>query len=94
MADTIKCFSEAVAQISRSNERAEHLGCSIRDFSSHNFRMFEGVEGPNVAEAWLTDIEVLFNTLGCTNKQKVHYIGLKLTGEAGICCYRNPKMKQ
>jgi hypothetical protein len=33
----------------------------------------------NVAETWLTDIEVLFDTLSSTNKQKVHYIGLKLS---------------
>jgi len=26
---------------------------------------------------------VLYNTLGCTDKQRVRYIGLKLTGEAG-----------
>jgi hypothetical protein len=57
--------------------------CSIRDFTSHHFRSFEGIEGPNVAEAWLTNIEVMFNILGCTNEQRVQYIGLKLTSEAG-----------
>jgi hypothetical protein len=45
--------------------------------------LFEGIEGPNLAEVWLTDIEVLFTTLGCTDEQKVHYIRLKLTEEAG-----------
>jgi hypothetical protein len=44
--------------------------------------MFEGIEGPNVVEAWLTDIKVLFDTFSCTNEQKVHYIVLKLIGEA------------
>jgi hypothetical protein len=37
----------------------------------------------NVTETWLTDIKVLFDTLNCTDKQKVRYIGLKLTGEVG-----------
>jgi hypothetical protein len=53
------------------NDPVERLGCSLREFSSHNFHLFEGIEGPNVAETWLTDIEVLFDTLGCTNEQKV-----------------------
>jgi hypothetical protein len=82
MADTTRQFVEAIAQISRPKEQAENLGCSLHDFSSHNFRTFEGIEGPNVAEAWLTNIKVLFNTLGCTNEQRFRYIGLKLTGEA------------
>jgi hypothetical protein len=50
-----------------------------------NFRSFEAIEGPNVVEAWLTDIEVIFDTLGCTDEHKVRYIVLKLTGEAGSC---------
>jgi hypothetical protein len=83
MADTTRQFTEAIIQASRSNEQVENLGCSICDFSSHNFHSFEGTEGPNVAEAWLTDIEVLFRTLACIDEQRVRYIGLKLTGEAG-----------
>ncbi|XP_062161924.1 uncharacterized protein LOC133868950 [Alnus glutinosa] len=58
-------------------------GCSLRDFSSYHFRSFECIEGPNAAEAWLTDIEVLFDTLSCTDEQKVRYVRLKLTREAG-----------
>ncbi|XP_062151921.1 uncharacterized protein LOC133860306 [Alnus glutinosa] len=42
----------------------------------------DGTEGPNVAEAWLTDIDVLYTTLGCRDEQKVQYIVLQLTGEA------------
>jgi hypothetical protein len=83
MADTSKQFAEAITQISRPNEQAKPLGCSLCDFSSHNFRSFEGIEGPNVAEAWLTDIEVLYDSLGCTDEQKVRYVVLRLTGEAG-----------
>jgi hypothetical protein len=44
--------------------------------------LFKGIEGPSTTEAWLTDIEVLFHILGCTNDQWVKYIELKLTGEA------------
>jgi hypothetical protein len=83
MADTTRHYAEAIARIPQPNERAEHLGYPIRDFSSHNFRLFEGIEGPNIAEAWLTNIDVLFDTLDCTDEQKVHYIGLKLTREDG-----------
>ncbi|XP_062170374.1 uncharacterized protein LOC133876106 [Alnus glutinosa] len=42
-----------------------------------------GTEGPNAAEAWLIDIDVLYTTLGCTDEQKVQYLALQLTGEAG-----------
>lgn len=36
-----------------------------------------------MAEAWLTDIKVLYDTLGCTDEQKVSYVVLRLTDEAG-----------
>ncbi|XP_062170953.1 uncharacterized protein LOC133876716 [Alnus glutinosa] len=42
-----------------------------------------GTEGSNAAEAWVTNIDVLYTTLGCTNEQKVQYLALQLTGEAG-----------
>jgi hypothetical protein len=82
MADTSRQFTEAIARVPQPNNQAEPLGCSLCDFSSHNFRSFEGIEGPSAAEAWLTDIEVLFDILGCTNDQRVKYIELKLTCEA------------
>jgi hypothetical protein len=71
MANTTRQFAKAIAQISRPNEQAENLSCSLHDFSSHNFRTFEGIEEPNAAKAWLTKIEVLFDTLRCTNEQRV-----------------------
>jgi hypothetical protein len=83
MADTTCHLVEVISQIPRPNERVEPIGCSLLDFSSYHFRTFEGIEGPNATKAWLTDIDVLFNTLGCTDEQKVRYIGLQLTGEAG-----------
>ncbi|XP_062173811.1 uncharacterized protein LOC133879298 [Alnus glutinosa] len=83
MADTSRQFVEAITRMPQPNNQAEPLGCSLRGFSSHNFRSFEGIEGPSAVEAWLTDIEVLFDIFGCTNEQRVRYIELKLTGEAG-----------
>jgi hypothetical protein len=71
MVDTSRQFAEAIARVPQPNNQVEPLGCSLGDFSSHNFRSFEGVEGPRAAEAWLTDIEVLFNILSCTNEQRV-----------------------
>jgi hypothetical protein len=83
MADTTRHLVEAISWIPRPNERIEPIGCSLRDFSSYHFQTFEGIEWPNAAEAWLMDIDVLVDTLGCTDEQKVRYIGLQLTGEAG-----------
>jgi hypothetical protein len=82
MADISRQFTEEIARMPQPNNQAKPLGCSLCDFSSHNFRSFEGIEGPSAAEAWLTDIEVLFDILGCTNDQRVKYIELKLTCEA------------
>jgi hypothetical protein len=53
------------------------------DFASYRFRTFEGTERSNAAEAWLTNIDVLYTTLSCTDEQKVQYLALQLTGEAG-----------
>jgi hypothetical protein len=83
MADRIRHFVDAVSRIPQPAERVERIGCSHHGFSNYHFRTFEGTEGPNVAEAWLTDIDVLFNTLECTDEQKVRYVQLQLTGEAG-----------
>jgi len=82
IADTTRHLAKAISRIPRPNERAEPVGCSLRNFASYHFWTFEGTEGPNVAEAWLTDIDVLYTTLGCTDEQKVQYIVLQLTGEA------------
>jgi hypothetical protein len=81
--DTTRHFTEAISQIPQPNERAEPIGCSLCDFASYHFQNFEGTEGPNATEAWLTDIDVLFNTLGYTDEQKVRFIALQLAGETG-----------
>jgi hypothetical protein len=83
MADISRQFAKAIARVPQSNNQVEPLGCSLYDFSSHNFQSFEGVEGPSATKAWLTDIEILFDILSCTNEQRVQCIRLKLTVEAG-----------
>jgi hypothetical protein len=45
MADTTRHPVEAISWIPRPNERVEHIGCSLRDFSSYHFPTFEGIEG-------------------------------------------------
>jgi hypothetical protein len=37
MADTSRQLAEAIARVSQPNNQVEPLGCSLRDFSSHNF---------------------------------------------------------
>jgi hypothetical protein len=83
IADVTRHLTEAISRIPRPNEQAEPIGCSLRDFASFHFRTFEGTEGPDAADAWLTDIDALYTTLGCTDEQKVQYLALQLTGEAG-----------
>ena len=63
-------------------QQREPIECSHRDFATYQFRLFDGMQGPMVAEAWITDIHDLFENLGCTDDQKVRYAGLKFTGEA------------
>ena len=79
MANTTRQFGEAVA---RMPQQRETIGCSHRDFATYQFRLFDGMQGPMVAEAWITDIQDLFENLDCTDDQKVRYAGLKFTGEA------------
>jgi hypothetical protein len=81
--DATRHLTEAISWIPRPIEQAEPIGCSLLDFACYRFWTFEGIEGPNAAEAWLTDIDVLYTTLGCTDEQKVQYLVLQLAGEAG-----------
>jgi hypothetical protein len=82
MAETTRQFAEVVARIPQPAGRLEQVGCSLRDFASQQFRLFDGMQGPLVSEAWITDITLLHETLGCTDEQKVNYTGLRLTDEA------------
>jgi hypothetical protein len=81
MAETTRQFAEVVARIPQPAGRLEQVGCSLRDFASQQFRLFDGTQGPIVAEAWITDIALLHETLGCTDEQKVSYTGLRITDE-------------
>jgi hypothetical protein len=40
------------------------------------------MQGLLVAEAWITDIQLLHETIGCIHEQKVRYTGLRITDEA------------
>lgn len=63
-------------------EQNEHLACSMQDFFSHQYRMFDGTQRPMVVEAQITDLQELLEAIGCTDNQKVNYAELKLSGEA------------
>jgi hypothetical protein len=82
MAETTRQFAEVVARIPHPAGRLEQVGCSLCDFASQQFRLFDGTHGPLVAEAWITDTQLLHETLGCTDEQKVRYTGLRITDEA------------
>jgi hypothetical protein len=49
---------------------------------ANNFTCLMETHGPLVAEAWITNIQLLHETLGCTKKQKVKYTRLRITDEA------------
>jgi hypothetical protein len=83
MAETTRQFAEVVARIPQPVGRFEQVGCSMRDITSQQFRLFDGTYGSLVAEAWITDIQLLHETLGCTDEQNVRYTGLRITDEAG-----------
>jgi hypothetical protein len=83
MAETIRQFVELVARSPQLVGRFEQVGCSMHDFASQQFHIFDGTHGPLVAEAWITDIQLLHETLSCTDEQKVRYTGLWKTKEAG-----------
>jgi hypothetical protein len=60
----------------------ESIGCSMRDFIDQQFRTFNGTQVHTVAEAWISDIQLLHDTLKCTNEERLKYTVLRLTGEA------------
>jgi hypothetical protein len=51
MAETTRQFAEVVARIPQLVGRFEQVGCSMRDFASQQFRLFDGTQGPLVAKA-------------------------------------------
>jgi hypothetical protein len=51
MAETTRQFAEVVARISQPVSRFEQVGCSMSEFASQQFRLFDGTQGSLVAEA-------------------------------------------
>ncbi|XP_062164975.1 uncharacterized protein LOC133871563 [Alnus glutinosa] len=82
MAETTRQFAEVVARIPQPAGREAQVGCSMRDFASQQFRLFDGMQEPLAVEAWISDITLLHETLGCTEEQKVNYTILRFTDEA------------
>ncbi|XP_059451000.1 uncharacterized protein LOC132181784 [Corylus avellana] len=68
--------------MSQPTAPVERIGCSMRDFTDQQFRTFNGTQGHTVVEAWISDIQLLHDTLKCTNEEKLTYTVLRLTGEA------------
>jgi hypothetical protein len=63
-------------------QQVEQLGCTLKDFYAHHYNALDGSLGPKVAESWTTNLQMLFEELGCTDEQKVRYAALLFTGEA------------
>jgi hypothetical protein len=82
MGDITRQFTEAISRMSQPVAPTERIGCSMRDFTDQQFRTFNGTQGHTVAEAWISDIQLLHDTLKCTNEERLKYTVLRLTGEA------------
>jgi hypothetical protein len=82
MGDITRQFTEAISRMSQPVAPTERIGCSMRDFTDQQFRTFNGTQGHTVAEAWISDIQLLHGTLKCTNEERLKYTVLRLTGEA------------
>ena len=65
-----------------ARQPAKGTGCSLKDFCSHHSESFDERGSHIRAKSWLSDVEELLATLGCTNEQKVAYAAHKLIGEA------------
>jgi hypothetical protein len=53
----------------------------MRDFACQLFGIFDGTQGHLVAEGWIMDLQLLHETLSCTDEQKFRYTRLTLTSE-------------
>jgi hypothetical protein len=82
MGDITRQFTEAISQMSQPVAPIERIGCSMHDFTNQQFHIFNGTQGHTVAEAWISDIQLLHDTLKCTNEEMLKYTVLMLTGEA------------
>ncbi|XP_027941114.1 uncharacterized protein LOC114194909 [Vigna unguiculata] len=64
----------------RGNEPIEYRGLSA--FTKHHPPKFEGKFNPEGAQRWITEIEKIFNAMGCHEEHKVTYATYMLTEEA------------
>jgi len=67
----------------RGNEPIEYRVLSA--FTKHHPHKFEGKFNPEGAQRWITEIEKIFNAIGCHEEHKVTYATYMLTGEAENC---------
>ncbi|XP_027351165.1 uncharacterized protein LOC113862275 [Abrus precatorius] len=77
---------ERMAQIleamvhNQGGEPAEYRG--LFAFTRHDPPKFEGEFNPKGAQWWVTDVEKIFNAMGCREENKVAYATYLLCGEA------------
>jgi hypothetical protein len=82
MGDITRQFMEAISRMSQPVAQVEHIGCSMRDFTDQQFHTFNGTQEHTVTEAWISDIQLLHDTLKCMNEKRLKHTVLRLTGEA------------
>ncbi|XP_042939179.1 uncharacterized protein LOC122274203 [Carya illinoinensis] len=70
--------------VQQDPQRGDTWGCPFERFLIYRYPNFMGTEGALRANKWLLDLERTFNISGCTEDQKVQYVGHLLQGEASI----------
>lgn len=75
-------MAEIMANVPHQRDRGEVIGCLMANFFRHNSATFDGSQGLIKVDIWISDLQELLEMLDCTDKQKVKYVGLKLSGEA------------
>jgi hypothetical protein len=61
-----------MAALPRQGEPQATVSCSSVDFFRYNSPVFDGSEGPIVAEDWITSFDDLADALSCTDEQKAN----------------------
>jgi hypothetical protein len=75
-------FTEVISRMSQLAAPVERIGCSMCDFIDQQFRTFNLTQGHTLAKAWISAIQLLYDTLKCTNEERLTYTVFRLTGEA------------
>jgi hypothetical protein len=73
MGDITRQFTEAISRMSQPIAPVERIGCSMRDFTNQQFCTFNWTQGHTVAEAWISNIQLLNDTLKCRNEERLKY---------------------